>query len=302
MRLDDFRASGNVEDRRGGGGGGFGGGGGGRLGIVGILIALVVSYFTGINPALLIGGFEHLAGGGAGVQQQRPSGQRAVPGDAVGVFVAKVLGETENAWTELFQQQLNAQQYARPRLVLFSGSTQSGCGAAQSAMGPFYCPTDRTIYLDTVFFQEMRARYNACPAEQGACAFAQAYVIAHEVGHHVQNLLGILPRIHQARQSAGSAAQANALSVRLELQADCLAGVWARHTENKLRFIQQGDVEAALQTASAIGDDMLQRRSQGRVVPDSFTHGSAAQRQRWFSTGLQSGQIRTCDTFAVPQP
>lgn len=293
MRLDDFQASSNVEDRRAGGGGG-GGGGRGRLGIVGILIALVVSYFTGINPALLIGGFEHLSGGGGGVQQQRPAGRQAAPNDAAGIFVAKVLGETESAWTEIFQQQLGGRRYAPPRLVLFRGYTQSACGAAQSAMGPFYCPTDKTIYLDTVFFDELRARYNACPATQGACAFSQAYVIAHEVGHHVQNLLGILPQIHAARQAARSEAESNRLSVSVELQADCLAGVWARHTENKLRFIQQGDVEAALQTASAIGDDMLQRRSQGRVVPDSFTHGSAAQRQQWFTAGLQSGQVRAC--------
>jgi uncharacterized protein len=299
MRLDDFRESANVEDRRGMGGGG--GGGGGRLGILGILVALVISYFTGINPALLIGGFEHLAGGGQ-VQQQRQVARPGTPGDTAGNFVAKVLGSTEDTWTEIFQQQLGGKTYTKPRLVLFSGYTQSACGAAQSAMGPFYCPNDRTIYLDTAFFEEMRARYNACPPERGACAFAQAYVIAHEVGHHVQNLLGILPRVHQAQQAAGSEAQANALSVRLELQADCLAGVWARNTENKLRFIQAGDVEAALQTASAIGDDMLQRRARGRVVPDSFTHGSAAQRQRWFATGLQSGQVRSCDPFAVAQP
>lgn len=305
MRLDDFRASGNVEDRRGAGGGG---GGRGRLGIIGILVVLAISYFTGINPALLIGGYEQVAGGGMAPQRQlgqqggQAGRQPGAAGDAAGLFVAKVLGATEDSWSEIFQTQLGGRQYVKPRLVLFSGYTQSACGAAQSAMGPFYCPNDRSIYLDTQFFDELRARYNACPAEQGACAFAQAYVIAHEVGHHVQNQLGQLTRVHQAQANAASEAAANALSVRLELQADCLAGVWARHTEEKLRFIQQGDVAGALQTASAIGDDMLQRRAQGRVVPDSFTHGSAQQRQRWFSAGLQTGQLRACDTFATAQP
>ncbi len=299
MKLDDFRASTNVDDRRGGGGGMFGGGGGGggggRLGIVGIVIALIISYFTGINPALLIGGFEQVAGGGQ-TQQQRPVGPQSAPADAAGIFVAKVLGSTEDAWTEIFQQQLGGRQYTKPRLVLFSGATQSACGAAQSAMGPFYCPNDRAIYLDTAFFEEMRARFNACPPERGACAFAQAYVIAHEVGHHVQNLLTILDQSHRAQANAGSQAEANRASVTVELQADCFAGVWARHTQDKLRFIEQGDVEAALQTASAIGDDTLQRQSRGRVVPDSFTHGSAAERQRWFTAGLQSGQVRSCAT------
>lgn len=305
MKLDDFRESGNVEDRRAsgdGGGGGFTGGGRGRLGIGGIVIVLIISYFTGINPLTLIGGYEQFAGSGSPIPQTQQRARQGVPGDASGQFVAKVLGATEDTWTEMFQLQGGGQQYTKPRLVLFSGYTQSACGAAQSAMGPFYCPNDRAIYLDTEFFDEMRSRYHACPAEQGACAFAQAYVIAHEVGHHVQNLLGVLPRVHKMQAAASSEAQANALSVRLELQADCLAGVWARHTQNKLNFIQAGDVEGALQTASAIGDDMLQRRAQGRVVPDSFTHGSAAQRQRWFSAGLQSGEIRSCDTFGASQP
>jgi predicted metalloprotease len=296
MRLDDFRASGNVEDRRGGGG--FGGGGG-RLGIIGILVVLVISYFTGINPATLLGLYDTVSSGGGYVtQQQAPRGQQGAPGDASGRFVALVLGATEDTWNELFRQQLNGRAYAPPTLVLFSGRTSSACGMADAAMGPFYCPGDRRVYLDTQFFDELRSRFRACPATEGACAFSQAYVIAHEVGHHVQNLLGILPKVHEMRQAARSEAQSNALSVRLELQADCLAGVWAAHTERKLRFLQQGDVEAALQTASAIGDDMLQRRSRGQVVPDSFTHGSSAQRQQWFMTGLKSGQISSCNTFA----
>ena len=292
MRWDDFRASGNVEDRRSGGG--FGGG---RLGIVGIVIALIVSWITGINPLTLLQGYEQIAGSGAPIAQTQQRAQQGAPADPTGQFVAKVLGATEDAWADIFQKQ--GRQYTRARLVLFRGATQSACGRAQSAMGPFYCPTDRTIYLDTQFFADMRARFNACPMEQGACAFSQAYVIAHEVGHHVQNLLGTLPRVQRMRQSASSEAQANQLSVRLELQADCFAGVWAHHTEQRLRFIQVGDVEAAMQTASAIGDDMLQRRAQGRVVPDSFTHGSAAQRQHWFGTGLRSGQPQACDTFGA---
>jgi len=299
MRLDDFRASGNVEDRRGGGGGGFGGGGG-RLGIIGILIVLAISYFTGISPTTLMGLYDTVSGGGGYVTQQQaaPRGQVGAPDDTTGRFVALVLGSTEDTWSELFRQQLNGKTYTPPTLVLFSGRTPSPCGMADAAMGPFYCPGDRKVYLDTRFFEEMRSRFRACPTTEGACAFSQAYVIAHEVGHHVQNLLGILPKVDEMRRAARSEAQSNALSVRLELQADCLAGVWASHTEQKLRFLQQGDVEAALQTASAIGDDMLQRKSQGYVVPDSFTHGSSAQRQQWFMTGLKSGQISTCNTFA----
>jgi len=298
MRLDNFRASGNVEDRRGGGGGGLGGGGG-KFGIIGILIVLAISYFTGISPNTLMGLYDTVSGGGGYVTQQQPSrGQVGAPDDTTGRFVALVLGSTEDTWSELFRQQLNGKTYTPPTLVLFSGRTPSPCGMADAAMGPFYCPADRKVYLDTRFFEEMRSRFRACPTTEGACAFSQAYVIAHEVGHHVQNLLGILPKVDEMRRAARSEAQSNALSVRLELQADCLAGVWAAHTEQKLRFLQQGDVEAALQTASAIGDDMLQRRSQGYVVPDSFTHGSSAQRQQWFMTGLKSGQISTCNTFA----
>ena len=293
MRLDGFRASTNIEDRRDSGGGG-GGGGRGRLGIIGIVVALVISYFTGISPQALLGLAENLSGGsGQLTQGGGGTGRYGTPNDANGKFVAQVLGATEDAWTELFRQQGAA--YTPPKLIIFRDVTNSACGRAESAMGPFYCPGDKTIYLDFAFFDEMRSRYQACPTTEGACAFAQAYVIAHEVGHHVQNLRHALEGLNQARRSASSQAQANALTVQSELQADCLAGVWAGFTESRLHFIQRGDVEAALQTAAAIGDDTLQRRTQGRVVPDSFTHGSSAQRQRAFMMGFQGGQITSCE-------
>jgi predicted metalloprotease len=297
MRLDDFRASENVEDRRGMGGGGGIPIGRGGLGIGGIVVVLLISYFTGINPGTLIGGYESVTGGRE--QQQLPPGRTGAPTDEAGKFVSLVLNSTEVAWTDIFQEQVGS-PYRPPRLVLFEGATRSACGAAQSAMGPFYCPGDRKVYLDTAFFREMRTRFNACPTDSGSCAFAQAYVIAHEVGHHVQNVLGILPKVNQARQQAGET-EGNALSVRTELQADCFAGVWANKTQQRFNFIEEGDVEAALRTAEAIGDDMLQRQSQGYVVPDSFTHGSAAQRKRWFTTGLQSGKLATCNTFNARQ-
>ncbi|MDQ0391670.1 KPN_02809 family neutral zinc metallopeptidase [Labrys monachus] len=305
MKLDDFRSSDNVEDRRGSDGGSGGGGfpiGRGGLGIGGIVIVLLISYFTGINPATLINGYETVNGGGQTVTQQqtRPASQVGGPNDPSGQFVRKVLGSTEDTWTEIFKEQNAGRAYTPTALVLFSGATRSACGTAQSAMGPFYCPNDKKVYLDTEFFDEMRNRFNACPAAQGACAFAQAYVIAHEVGHHVQDLLGILSQVHQAQQQA-SESGANALSVRLELQADCLAGVWANRTQRDFKFIEQGDVEAALQTANAIGDDMLQKKARGYVVPDSFTHGTSAQRQRWFSAGLQSGTMSSCNTFRAQQ-
>ena len=293
MRLDDFRQSDNVEDRRGQGSGG-GGFGGGKIGIAGIAIVLVVSYFTGISPMTLFGVYETVTGGGGEQVTTSAPAPRGVPRDQAGIFVSKVLGSTEETWTEIFQQQVNGARYIPPPLVLFSEVTRSGCGTAQSAMGPFYCPNDRKVYLDTAFFAQLRSRFHACPETQGACAFSQAYVIAHEVGHHVQNLLGILPKVHQAEARAGSEAEANRLSVNLELQADCLAGVWAHHTQQKVHFLERGDIEAALQTASAIGDDRLQQQTRGRVVPDSFTHGSSAQRQHWFTVGLQSGLIKPC--------
>ena len=295
MRLDDFRSSDNVEDRRGSGGGGGLQIGRGGIGLGGLLIVLVISYFTGINPAMLIGGYESVTGGS---QQEAEPGKTGAPTDESGSFVSKVLGSSEDTWTAIFQEQVGS-SYKAPRLVLFSGGTVSECGGAQSAMGPFYCPNDQKVYLDTSFFEEMRRRFNACPSD-GTCQFAQAYVITHEIGHHVQNLLGILPKVNQARAQMDEA-QANQLSVRTELQADCFAGVWANRTEQQFKFIEPGDVEAALQTAQAIGDDMLQKKTQGYVVPDSFTHGSAAQRQRWFVTGLKDGKIASCNTFNARQ-
>jgi predicted metalloprotease len=300
VRLDDFQPSDNVEDRRdqssGGGGGGFNVRPG-HIGIGGIAVVLVLSYVTGINPLTLLGAYNEASNIGGG---QAPSQSGAPQGpprqDASEVFVAKVLRATEETWTGLFQTQENGRRYEAPKLVLFRGETASGCGAAQAAMGPFYCPNDRKVYLDTAFFDEMRSRFHACPETEGACAFSEAYVIAHEVGHHVQNLLGILPKVHQAEERAHSEAEANHYSVDLELQADCLAGVWAANTREKLN-LQPGDVQAALQTANAIGDDTLQRAARGRVVPDSFTHGTSAQREHWFTTGLNSGQVNACNTF-----
>jgi predicted metalloprotease len=202
-------------------------------------------------------------------------------------------------WTEIFASA--GRRYDPPTLTLFSGATLSACGYAQSAMGPFYCPNDRKIYLDTAFFRDLQLRFRGCDVGSKSCEFSQAYVITHEVGHHVQNLLGILSRVQQI-QSGMDQAEANQLQVKVELQADCLAGVWAHHAEDKWRFIEPGDVEAAMQTAAAIGDDRLQRRSQGYVVPDAFTHGSSEQRTHWFLAGLKSGQVDACDTFRTTQP
>ncbi|QCK85870.1 metalloprotease [Phreatobacter aquaticus] len=302
MRYDDFRRSDNVEDRRGGGGGGGGvPGGPAGLGIGGILIVGLLSYFTGINPAVLLSGYEAVTGSGQGQvqQQRRPTGQQGRPTDQMGDFVAATLGSTEDAWQKIFQEA--GRRYQAPGLIMFDRVTSSACGTAQSAMGPFYCPTDRKVYLDTSFFQELTTRFRGCSGDAKACQFSYAYVIAHEVGHHVQNSMGILTRVREAQQAAGDERQSNALQVRVELQADCFAGVWAYHTQQQYRFIDDADVRAAMQTAAAIGDDMLQRRSQGRVVPDSFTHGSSEQRQRWFTTGLRSGQISACNTFQSNQ-
>lgn len=294
MRYDDLRRSENVEDRRGGGGGGPVSGATG-LGIGGMLLVGVISYFTGINPAVLIGGYDMVAGGR---QVQTQPAQTGRPDDQMGDFVAAVLGSTEDAWRQIFQQA--GRRYEEPGLVMFQRATRSGCGAAQSSMGPFYCPNDRKVYLDTAFFQELSTKFRACDSRNQACQFAYAYVVAHEVGHHVQNLIGVLERVNQAQRAAGEA-QSNALQVRVELQADCFAGVWAYHTQQRFRFIDENDVRAAMQTAAAIGDDMLQRRAQGYVVPDSFTHGTSEQRQRWFMTGLRSGNMQTCNTFQAQQ-
>jgi len=313
MRLDDLPESGNVEDRReeGGyaGGGGFGlpiGGGG--LGIGAIIALGLIGWALGIDPRLLIGGAEILTGGNEPQVQAPPTARRTtgVPDDEMGRFVSRVLGSTELQWKQVFAE--DGRTYRAPVLVLYRGATRADCGGvAQSAMGPFYCPTDQKVYLDTSFFDQIATRFRGCDVGSKSCQFAQAYVIAHEVGHHVQNLLGILPKAQQAQRASGNKAEANDIQVQVELQADCLAGVWANRENQYLRsqgkppFIEAGDVEAALRTAAAIGDDTLQRKAQGYVVPDSFTHGSAEQRQRWFETGLRSGKVGSCNTFAAAQ-
>jgi hypothetical protein len=300
MRWDDFRRSDNVEDDRGGGG--FGGGGvgipvgGGGLGIGTVIVLGLIGWALGIDPSVLIGGAELVNSGRHYQQPYQPNAPRSgAPKDQMGDFVAAVLGNSEDTWTEIFKN--GGQQYSVPRLRLFSGSEQGGCGFAQAAMGPFYCPNDRRIYLDTSFFRDMRERFRGCSGK--ACEFAEAYVITHEVGHHVQNLLGILPKAQSAQRAAGSKAEANRIQVRVELQADCLAGVWAHHSNQRWNTIEPGDVEAALQTAAAIGDDRLQQQSRGYVVPDAFTHGTSAQRQHWFTTGLKEGTVSSCNTFAA---
>ncbi|HYC17509.1 MAG TPA: neutral zinc metallopeptidase [Pseudolabrys sp.] len=304
MRWDDFRRSDNVEDDRDSGGFGGGGGGmgfpvgGGGLGIGTIVVLGLIGWALGIDPSVLIGGAELV---NSGRHYEQPSQQQQTrqptekPTDQMGDFVAAVLGNTEDTWTEIFKN--SGQQYSVPRLRLYSGAIQGGCGFAQSAMGPFYCPNDRRIYLDTSFFRDMRERFRGCSGK--GCEFAEAYVMAHEVGHHVQNLLGILPKAQNAQRAAGSKAEANRIQVLVELQADCLAGVWANHSNQRWNSIEPGDVEAALQTAAAIGDDRLQRQAQGYVVPDAFTHGSSAQRQRWFTIGLKEGKVSSCNTFAA---
>jgi predicted metalloprotease len=282
MRLEDQRASDNIEDRRGMGGRGMRMGGG--LGLGAIVVA-VIAMFMGVDPRLVLG----LLGGAEQITQSAPQnpGPVGAPSDEMGRFVAKVIGSTEDTWRVLFQQQ--GAQYSEPRLVLYQGGTRTACGMGSATAGPFYCPPDRTVYLDTSFFDLLAQRFRA-PGD-----FAQAYVIAHEVGHHVQNQLGIMAKMQEMRPRL-SEAQNNALSVRVELQADCFAGVWAYHAQKRGQ-IEVGDFEEALRAASAIGDDTLQRASQGRVVPESFTHGTSEQRVRWFRTGLQSGTMSACNTF-----
>ncbi|HXW26963.1 MAG TPA: neutral zinc metallopeptidase [Xanthobacteraceae bacterium] len=303
MRTDDWRSSDNVEDRRGEDGGGYGGGfgmpmGAGGLGIGGLVVLGLIGWALGIDPRLLIGGGEILSRNSPSYQQPyRPPIQRrpsSRPTDEAGRFVSKVLAQNEDRWREIFQQ--SGQRYAAPRLVLFRGRTTSACGLAQSAVGPFYCPSDRTIYLDTSFFGEIERRFHGCDGK--TCQFSQAYVIAHEYGHHVQNLLGILPKAQQMQHGAVKT-EANRIQVRVELQADCFAGIWANRQQKKEDFLDPGDVEAALKTAAAIGDDRLQRQARGVVMPDSFTHGSSEQRVRWFNTGFKNGTVDSCNTFAA---
>lgn len=293
MREDDLRESQNIEDRRGQGGG-FGGGGfhvgGGGLGIGTIVVLGLIGWALGINPAVLINGAQMVAGGDTGYVS-RPPQQAGTPNDRAGIFVARILGETEDVWSEVLPAQAN-RAYDKPRLVLYSGTTASACGTAQAATGPFYCPNDRKVYLDTAFFHDMKLRFG------GGGDFAYAYVIAHEIGHHVQNLLGLLPRAQAMQRNASDRATANAISVRTELMADCFAGVWANKMNQRHANIDSSDVQQAVAAATAIGDDRLQRESRGVAVPDSFTHGSSAQRVRWLTTGLKSGSIKACDTFS----
>ena len=308
MRYDDFRRSDDIDDRRDdSGGGGLGGGGlglpigGGGLGIGTLIVLGLVGYAFGIDPRILIGGAQILTGGQAPtVQTDRRTtpAKSGAPTDEMGNMIAGILGEIDDRWSEIFQA--SGQTYKGPRIVLFRNATNGGrCGMAQSAMGPFYCPPDQKIFLDTGFFRDVETRFRGCSGN--ACKFTAAYIIAHEAGHHIQNLLGILPKVtaqQQQLQAAGNKAAANALQVKVELQADCLSGVWVNREEKKRPgFLEAGDIDAALTTASAIGDDTLQRQATGRVVPDSFTHGSAAQRKQWFMTGYQQGTVQSCNTF-----
>jgi predicted metalloprotease len=290
MRLDELPTSDRIEDRRGLAVPGAG------IGIGTIVVLGLIGWAFGIDPRLLIGGAEMMSRDGQ--SQQQTEVNPGTPSDEMGRFVSAILGSTEAEWKDVFDQA--GRTYKPPTLVMFTGATQSGCGFAQSAMGPFYCPIDQKVYLDTSFFQDLERRFRACDVGSKTCQFSQAYVIAHEIGHHVQNLLGILPKVQQAKQGIEQV-DANALQVRVELQADCLAGVWANRAQAKWQFIEPGDVEAALQTASAIGDDRLQRQTQGYVVPDAFTHGTSAQRTRWFTSGLKSGQVASCDTLRSEQ-
>jgi predicted metalloprotease len=297
MRLDDEQESGNIIDRRGqGGGGGFGGlplpiGGRGGMGIGTLIIVGILALVMGVNPLELLGAAGGAGGvGGPGVGQPQvaaPARPAALDGTH-DRFIAKVLGSTERTWGEIFPQQVG-DAYPQPKLVLFEGNVNSGCGPANSGMGPFYCPADRNVYLDASFFDDLSRRFGA-PGD-----FAAAYVIAHEVGHHIQTVLGISADVQKARRQA-SEAQGNGLSVRQELQADCLAGVWAHHNRD---LLESGDIEEGLRAAEAIGDDTLQRGAGQRINPESFTHGTSAQRMRWLQRGLQSGQMNSCDTFAA---
>ena len=294
MKWEGNRESDNVEDRRASGGGGSGRGSGGGLlggrsiGIGTIVVALLGGWVFGINPLTII---NMLSGGAppAQVQQQTPA-QRPPADDRMAKFVSTVLADTEDVWKDVFAK--GGATYKEPRLVLFRGATQTACGQGQAAMGPFYCPGDQKVYIDLGFFETLTKRLGA-PGE-----FAQAYVVAHEVGHHVQNLLGISARVDKMRGQV-SQADYNVLSVKLELQADCFAGVWAYHANESRQILQGGDIESAMNAAAKIGDDALQRSSGGAVVPESFTHGTSAQRQRWFKTGLASGSVKACDTFSA---
>ena len=304
MRLDENEQSDNLEDLRGSsGGGGFGGGGmpipGGRggLGIIGIIVLSLIGYQLGIDPSVLINGAQLVMGGGGGGQmmpQQAPQAS-GPPSDESGRFISAVLANTEKVWGEVLPQQ-TGKSYPPPKLVLYTGETPTACGPGQRAAGPFYCPLDQKVYLDLGFFDDMQRQFGL---KMGR--FAIAYVVAHEIGHHIQNVLGTLPKVEAAQRRVGDK-ESNGLQVRIELQADCFAGVWAANADQRFKIIEAGDVDDALRAASSVGDDTLQKETQGYVVPDSFTHGTSAQRTRWFSTGLRSGQIAACDTFSTNSP
>jgi predicted metalloprotease len=287
MRWENQRRSDNIEDRRTLGGSRMRIGGG--VGGIGAIVVVLVSLYFGVDPQVLLGALE----GGSSDPRSGIESERALTPEEqrLGDFMAVVLADTEDTWGALFQA--SGGRYEPPRLVLFSEATQSGCGFAQSATGPFYCPADRKVYIDTRFFSELASRFKA-PGD-----FAQAYVLAHEVGHHVQNLLGVLPQVQQA-QARGDERQANALQVRVELQADCFAGIWAHHANRSRAVLEQGDLEEGIAAAGAVGDDRLQREAGRTVQPDTFTHGSSAQRVRWFRRGYESGTLEACDTLRAP--
>ncbi len=297
MKWEGDRQSDNVEDRRSGSDGGMGGGGGNllgallggrRMGVGVIVVALLGGWALGISPLTILSLLQGGSMPNSQVQQQ-PSNQRPPADDRAAAFVSTVLANTEDVWTDVFAK--NGKTYEKPHLVLFRGATTTGCGRGESAMGPFYCPADHKVYIDLGFYETLKNQLGA-PGD-----FAQAYVIAHEVGHHVQNLMGISAKMEQMRSQV-SEVKYNALSVRLELQADCLAGVWANHAQASRQILESGDVEEAMNAAAKIGDDALQGAGGGRVVPESFTHGTSAQRQHWFNAGMQSGLVKNCDTFA----
>jgi predicted metalloprotease len=319
MRWQGRRESENVEDRRyddsgydsgpggggvgfpfpGGGGGGFqipvGQGGGGGVGLIGILVIVGIALLLGVDPRVILSGGGdgmEMPGGARQIQLPRDTQPRVVSAgdDTMKHFVGAVLADTEDIWTKLFRDM--GRTYVPPRLVLFRGGTSSGCGLANVQMGPFYCPTDRKVYIDLSFYDTLKRRFNA-PGE-----LAQAYVLAHEIGHHVQNSLGLLQQVQQ-RQMAASGTERNALQVRVELQADCLAGVWAKNSDRINKMLEPGEIESALRAASAIGDDAIQNSTRGYAVPDSFTHGSSEQRVRWFKKGYDEGTVSACNTFSA---
>ena len=295
MRWKGRRISTNMEDRRGGGGKA------GGISIIGLVVAFVAWKFFGVDPQQAYRATQAVTNSQSAQEGSAPEKLTAEQQEA-SQFVGTILADTEDTWTPIFQQ--IGKSYQPPRLVLFSGVVRSGCGTAQAAMGPFYCPSDQKVYIDTSFFTEMRQKMGISgeqnqtelARQDQAGDFAQAYVIAHEVGHHIQSLLGISGQVQQARAQA-SEAQGNQLSVRLELQADCFAGIWAHQNQQRTQFLEQGDIEEAMDAAQKIGDDYLQKRATGQVVPDSFTHGTSEQRMHWFKLGYTSGDVNQCDTF-----